>query len=163
MKCCPLCSSPVQTVHIGGRDRIACPNCDFVHWDNPKPVTATLIPMNGGIVLVKRKFEPYVDYWCLPGGFMESAEHPEESARREVYEETGLDIEVSRLLHAAAPGRGINVVILFYLAKPASGNLQPGDDASEVRVFQQNELPPDIAFELHRNMIQQFFQLHCGV
>ncbi len=137
---------------------MACPNCEFVHWDNPKPVTATLVPMNGGIVLVKRKFEPYVDDWCLPGGFMESTEQPEESAMREVFEETGLKIEVDRLLHAAAPGRGINVVILFYLAKPASGTPVPGDDASDVRVFQMNELPPNIAFELHRNMIRDFFQ-----
>src|SRR6185503_13476085 len=96
LKCCPLCASPIKTVEIGGRDRIACSVCDFVHWDNPKPVTATLVPMNEGIVLVKRKFEPFVNYWCLPGGFMECTEHPEESAIREVYEETGLHIELQQ-------------------------------------------------------------------
>jgi len=144
-------------VEIGGHERIACPSCDFVHWDNPKPVTATLVPMNGGLVLVRRKFEPFIDYWCLPGGFIEATEHPEESAKREVFEETGLQIEIQNLISATAPGRGINVVILFYLAKTASGNLVPGDDASEVRVFKKHELPENIAFELHRNMIHEFF------
>jgi len=89
---------------------------------------------------------------------MESTEHPEESAMREVFEETGLHIEVDRLLGAHSPGRGINVVILFYLAKPASGEMVPGDDASDVRAFKQEELPHNIAFELHRKMISRWFE-----
>ena len=157
VKTCPICSSPLTTTHIGGKDRIACPACDFVHWDNPKPVTATLVPMDGGLVLVKRKFEPFIGWWCLPGGFMESIEHPEESARREVLEETGLEIVIDRLLGANSPGHDINVVILFYLAKPSNGILIPGDDASEVGAFKKHELPGNIAFELHRQMIANFF------
>jgi ADP-ribose pyrophosphatase YjhB (NUDIX family) len=148
----------LTVIEIGGKDRLSCIECEFVHWDNPKPVTATVVPMNGGIVLVKRKFEPYVGYWCLPGGFIESAEHPAESAAREVLEETGLKVEVLRLLNADAPGRGINVVILFYLAVPKGGSLVPGDDASEVQVFQRNDLPDNIAFEMHRKMIASFFE-----
>lgn len=114
--------------------------------------------MEGGLVLVRRKFEPYVDWWCLPGGFMEHTEHPEDSAKREVLEETGLHIEIDRLVGAHSPGRGINVVILFYLARPASGILAPGDDASEVRAFKLNEVPDNIAFELHRKMVSKWFE-----
>lgn len=158
LKCCPVCAGALTIVELGGRERQACTACDFVHWDNPKPVTATLVPMDGGLVLVRRKYEPYVDYWCLPGGFMESTEHPEESAAREVFEETGLRIEVERLLGAYSPGRGINVVILFYLSKPATGQLVPGDDASEVRAFKKEELPHNIAFDLHRKMITKWFE-----
>jgi NADH pyrophosphatase NudC (nudix superfamily) len=121
LKTCPFCSLQLSSVEIGGRERLACGNCDFVHWNNPKPVTATVISMDGGIVLVKRKFEPFVGDWCLPGGFIEATEHPAESAAREVFEETGLEVRVSRLLDAGAPGRGINVVILFYEALPTAG------------------------------------------
>lgn len=154
---CPLCARPLTTVEIGGRARLACSQCDFVHWDNPKPVTATLVPWESGLVLVKRKFEPYVDWWCLPGGFIEHTEDPEESAIREVYEETGLTVEIDRLLGAHSPGRGINVVILFYLAKPSNGILIPGDDASEVQAFAHHQLPDNIAFDLHRRMIGRWF------
>lgn len=122
------------------------------------PVTATLIPYEGGIVLVKRKFEPFVDDWCLPGGFIEAAEHPAESAAREVLEETGLLVKVTRLLDASAPGRGINVVILFYEATPAGGQLCAGDDASDVKSFKENELPGNIAFEMHRRIIKHWFE-----
>jgi len=114
--------------------------------------------MDGGIVLVKRKCEPFIDHWCLPGGFIENTEHPEDSAIREVLEETGLTVELHKLLSASSPGHGINVIILFYLAKSASGELVPGDDASDVRVFLQHELPDNIAFELHRNLIRSFFE-----
>lgn len=155
--CCPLCASTIKTTEIGGRDRLVCVSCEFVHWDNPKPVTATLVPRDGGIVLVKRKFEPYVDDWCLPGGFIEGYESPDDSAAREVLEETGLVIKGQKLLLAQAPGRGINVIILFYAAESASGEMVPGDDASEVGCFKENELPKNIAFELHRRMIAQFF------
>lgn len=134
-----------------------CEVCEFVHWDNPKPVTATLVPTESGIVLVKRKYEPYVGDWCLPGGFMEAREEPEESAQREVFEETGLNVEIDRLLGAFSPGKGINVIILFYLAKLAKGSMVAGDDASEVAAFTKDQLPANVAFELHRRMIAQFF------
>lgn len=158
LKACPFCAQGLFVVEIGGKERLACNHCEFVHWDNPKPVTATLIPMDGGLVLVKRKFEPFVGDWCLPGGFIEAVEHPAESAAREVLEETGLEVAVEQLLDATAPGRGINVVILFYLARPTGGELKAGDDASEVKAFKQHELPENIAFELHRKMVGRFFE-----
>ncbi|MCC7531378.1 MAG: NUDIX hydrolase [Candidatus Melainabacteria bacterium] len=155
---CPVCTTVLIIAELGGRERLVCEVCEFVHWDNPKPVTATLVPTDSGIVLVKRKFEPYVGDWCLPGGFMEASEEPEESAQREVFEETGLNVEIDRLLGAYSPGKGINVIILFYLAKMASGSMVAGDDASEVDTFQKEALPVNVAFELHRRMIGQFFE-----
>lgn len=158
LKSCPLCQTKLKSTNIGGKTRQACPACEFVHWDNPKPVTATIVPMDGGLVLVKRKFEPFVNDWCLPGGFMEATEHPEQSAAREVFEETGLEVEISKLLGAETPGRGINVLILFYLARQARGTMKAGDDASDVGLFRREELPDNIAFDLHRKMIRQFFE-----
>lgn len=158
LKNCPVCATVLIMAELGGRDRLLCEVCEFVHWDNPKPVTATVVPTASGIVLVKRKFEPYVGDWCLPGGFMEAREEPEESAQREVFEETGLKVEIDRLLGAFSPGKGINVIILFYLAKLATGSMVAGDDASEVAAFSKDSLPPNVAFELHRRMIAQFFE-----
>lgn len=158
LKSCPFCTIDLVIIDLGGKGRLACAHCEFVHWNNPKPVTATLVPMDGGIVLVKRKFEPFIGSWCLPGGFIETAEHPAESAEREVLEETGLQVKVTRLLEADAPGRGINVVILFYEALPIGGELIAGDDASEVGAFKQSELPQDIAFDGHKQIIQRWFE-----
>jgi 8-oxo-dGTP diphosphatase len=157
LNCCPQCASVLTVTEIGGRDRLVCFACEFVHWDNPKPVTATLVPMDGGLVLVKRKFPPFVDDWCLPGGFIEALESPEESAVREVKEETGLDITIDRLVGAFTPGKGINVIILVYLSNPPLGTMCPGDDASEVDCFAAAKLPSNVAFELHRKIIKDWF------
>jgi ADP-ribose pyrophosphatase YjhB (NUDIX family) len=158
IKSCPLCGQDLQTTIINGRDRLVCFTCEFVHWDNPLPVTATIIPyINNKIVLVRRKYPPFVDDWCLPGGFIEAHESPEESAIREVEEETGLKIEMERIIDAYAPGKGINVIIIFYLAKPSQGHLLAGDDASEVASFSPTDLPKNIAFPLHKQMIDQWF------
>lgn len=157
LKSCPLCAQDLQVSLINGRDRLICLSCEFVHWDNPIPVTATLIPSNGGIILVKRKYPPFVDDWCLPGGFIESNEEPEPSAIREVEEETGLKVNIERMIGAYAPGKGINVIILFYIGKSIGGVLQAGDDASAVDCFSKETLPPNIAFPLHRQMISKWF------
>jgi len=142
---------------INGRDRLVCFACEFVHWDNPLPVTATIIPKQNKIVLVKRKYPPFVGDWCLPGGFIEAYESPHESAIREVEEETGLKVEIERIVDAYAPGKGINVIIIFYLSKAAHGELQAGDDASDVDCFSQSNLPKNIAFPLHKEMIEKWF------
>ena len=157
IKSCPLCAQDLQISSINGRDRLICFSCEFVHWDNPLPVTATVIANGEKIALVKRKYLPFVDDWCLPGGFIEAQEAPEESAVREVEEETGLKIKIDRIIGAYAPGKGINVIIIFYLAKSAEGDLLAGDDASEVAWFNKNELPKNIAFPLHKQIIEKWF------
>jgi ADP-ribose pyrophosphatase YjhB (NUDIX family) len=176
LKSCPLCAQTLQVTSINGRDRLVCFTCEFVHWDNPVPVTATIVPYisaaspsapasqqtnsrseDKALVLVRRKYPPFVNDWCLPGGFVEAHEAPEISATREVAEETGLNIDVGRIIGAYAPGKGINVIIIFYLAMPTSGILTPGDDASEVGIFKQNNLPENIAFPLHKEMIDKWF------
>jgi len=158
LNCCPLCASELTVTEIGGRDRLVCLPCEFVHWDNPKPVTATLVPANEGIVLVKRKFPPFIDDWCLPGGFIEALEAPELSAIREVEEETGLKVQIDRLVGAYTQGKNINLIILVYLAKPVQGTMVPGDDASEVKSFAKDNLPSNIAFEIHRRVIKEWFE-----
>ena len=105
VKSCPSCAKELQTTFVNGQDRLVCFDCEFVHWDNPIPVTATIVPMDAGIVLVRRKYPPFVDDWCLPGGFIEGYESPEASAIREVEEEKGLKVEIGRLLGAESSGQ----------------------------------------------------------
>jgi ADP-ribose pyrophosphatase YjhB (NUDIX family) len=157
VKSCPSCAQELQISMVNGRERLVCFNCEFVHWDNPIPVTATIVPLNGGIVLVRRKYPPFIDDWCLPGGFIEAHESPEHSAIREVEEETGLKVEIARMLSAHSPGKGINIIILFYLATNVSGNPEAGDDASAVQIFSKETLPKNIAFPLHNEMISKWF------
>ena len=77
-------------------------------------------------------------------------EHPAEALRRELREETGLEIEIGELLGIwMQPYAGRTVLCLTWLARPAGGEERAGDDLVELRWFAPDELPaPDeLAFE----------------
>jgi ADP-ribose pyrophosphatase YjhB (NUDIX family) len=154
---CPLCSAPLRRSEVAGRSRLNCTDCGFVHWDNPKPVTITLVPKDDGLVLVKRKLNPGAGKWALPGGFIEGFEGPADGARREVWEETGLLVEIDRVVGSFGARPGVNQVILVFITKPASGKIVAGDDAEDARVFKRDEVPADIAFPLHKWAIEKYF------
>jgi len=150
-KFCPFDGQPLtETVH----GHPAC-KCGFVHWDNPVPVVAVLAPMNGGIVAVQRKLEPFAGGWCLPCGFVDSHEDPSVAAVREIKEEAGLDVEpISILRVVTTPG---NQTILFFLTKIVGGELLAGDDATVARTFQFSEIP-QLCFPLHNEVVREFIR-----
>jgi len=96
-----------------------------------------VIPSERGVVLVRRGSEPYEGRWALPGGFVEVGETVRQAAVREAAEETGLAVEVSRLVGVYSDPdrdpRGHNVSVAF-LVRVLSGQMQAASDAAEVEV-----------------------------
>lgn len=155
-KHCPSCRSPLAEREIDEKVRLACTHCTFVYWNNPLPVAAAIVPhKSGGIVMVKRGVEPRKGSWCLPAGFMEVGETPEQGAARESGEEAKIAIEVERLIYTFAPPKTPQV-LLFFVAKEIDQTPAPGSDATEARVFQLDELPEDIAFSSHVEAINRW-------
>jgi proline iminopeptidase len=154
-KHCPWCAGDLVLGDIDGKKRLKCTSCRFVYWDNPRPVAVVLIPHGDGFVMIRRKLPPRAGMLALPGGFIEPYEFPEDGAKREVREETGLDIEIDRLLSLAMP-KGVNEILFFYLAKPTSQTPVKGDDADEVHIFKRDQVPAQIAFDTHRRAIEQW-------
>lgn len=105
------------------------------------------------IVLIKRKNPPYKGSYALPGGFVDVGETVENAARREAKEETGLDVDIVRLVGVysdrARDPRG-HAVSICYLAD-GSGTLQAGSDAACAELFDQDRLP-ELAFD-HDRMV----------
>ena len=66
--------------------------------NNPIPVVDVIIQQDSEVLFAKRKKEPFKGYLGLPGGFVNIGETIEEAARREVKEETSLDIELTDIL-----------------------------------------------------------------
>ncbi len=114
-----------------------------------------IISINDGIVMVNRIFPP--EGWALPGGFVEKNETLEAAARREMKEETGLDLENIRQFHAYSdPKRDsrFHTVSVVFTAKGA-GKIKAGSDAGAADIFKLNGLPQTIAFD-HRKIISDF-------
>ncbi|MGH7597007.1 MAG: NUDIX domain-containing protein [bacterium] len=152
---CPRCGGRLHERHAEGRDRLVCEKCGFIFYQNPVPAAAVILQQNRRILLVKRKFEPRVGAWSLPAGFIEWGESPEQTAIREVQEETGLNIAAPSL-YGVYRGRDYpdyEILLVVYRGEILSGELRPGDDASEAQWFDLARLPENIAFQLHRNIL----------
>jgi 8-oxo-dGTP diphosphatase len=101
----------------------------------------------GRLLLVRRGVSPAEGKWALPAGFVSADEDPREAARREAYEETGLEVTVGAVIdcYAGEPGSGVTFFLAF-AAQIVGGELLAGDDASDVGYFARDDLP-EIAFE----------------
>jgi 8-oxo-dGTP diphosphatase len=105
-----------------------------------------LILEDGKILLVERGKEPLKGYWSIPGGIVETGEKLEEGIRREVLEETGLDVdpysmfEIFERIIPDVEGRPeYHYVLIDYLCRRVSGQPIAASDASRVEwVAEQN-------------------------
>ncbi|MBC8184435.1 NUDIX hydrolase [candidate division KSB1 bacterium] len=161
-KFCPVCGDRLKEKYLGEEQhtRLVCPNCGFIFYMNPTPAVAVILFRDEKILLVKRKFKPKIGDWTLPAGFMEYDETSEETAIRETKEETNLDIEVKNLF-AVLPGfddSRVHVVLIIYNGEILGGDLKPGDDASDVRFFSLDDLPGNIAFSAHREVLEMLLE-----
>lgn len=100
-------------------------------------------------LLIRRGTAPLLGEWSLPGGVLECGESLRRAAVREAREETGLEVEVVEMLgvyERVIPGDSgrtrYHFVLIDFLCRPVGGNLKAGSDASEVRWFTREQLPP---------------------
>jgi len=155
---CHFCGKSLIRCYVEGRERFYCENCQTPIYENPVPANAVvLVDKNERLLLVKRSVEPKIGSWCLPGGFMELHEKPDEAALRELKEETGIVGTIDHLLGLTTHDspRYQTILMIGYLVKVYEGNLQAGDDASEVKFFDFSQLP-EIAFDSHIQFIHMY-------
>jgi 8-oxo-dGTP diphosphatase len=113
-----------------------------------------IIFLDDKVLLVKRSIKPYSGYWCVPGGRVEFGETVEEAVHREVKEETGLDVEIERMVGIYSDPkrdpRG-HTITIAYLLKALGGELRHDKkEASSIKYFRV--LPKNIGFD-HRKII----------
>ena len=155
-KHCIYCGEILKDKIIDNRRRLFCENCNEIIYENPIPASASVIINNNKILLVKRKFDPKKGQWCLPGGFIELNETPEDACLRELKEETGLFGTIDRLIDACYSSslQYNSVIVIGYLIKDVKGDLIAGDDAEEAAFFDITKLP-QIAFKSHKIIIKK--------
>jgi ADP-ribose pyrophosphatase YjhB (NUDIX family) len=148
---CPRCREELR----GDEQRLECPACGFVAYASSKPTASALVEDDEGRVLLgRRAVEPFKGRWDTPGGFLEEGESPLDGLRRELREETGLEVEPLEFLGAWIDRYGGDstaeaTLNLYWTARATGGEPAPADDVSELRWFERDALPPadELAFE----------------
>ncbi|MFC1579950.1 NUDIX domain-containing protein [Thermodesulfobacteriota bacterium] len=140
------------------KESILCPNCGnpVVKYRNPLPTVDVIIAFEDGIVLIRRKNPPLG--WALPGGFVDYGESLEEAAIREAREETSLHVErLSQLGAYSDPRRDPrHHTITVVFTATARGVPRAADDAAEIGIFNQKNLPEDLAFD-HGEILRDYY------
>lgn len=138
-KFCPICASALTVRVEGLRERIACPSGHWTHWDNPLPVVAALVEIEGRILLARNAAWPE-KMFALITGFMERGETPEQGVARELKEETNLDAEQVSLI-GVYEFISKNELIIAYHVK-ASGDIRLSEELVEFRLVAPEKLRP---------------------
>ena len=106
------------------------------------------------MLLARRAHEPFKGRWDILGGFLEEGEHPLDGVRRELREETGLEIEPLDFLGIWMDRYGGDstaeaTMNLYWTARALRGEARPADDVDDLRWFTPDELPSpaELAFE----------------
>lgn len=151
MKYCSHCGTALASRWFENdhRERLACPVCEFVHFQNPKILVMALIFWQDKLLAVRRAEEPARGSWSIPAGYLESGETLQQGAARETLEETGLAVDpngldlysVVNLLHTD------QVAIGFRMQLRREPVLRPGPECLDARFMTEAELrDADIAW-----------------
>ena len=137
-----------------------CAHCHNVSFINPLPVTVVLVPVDDGLLLVRRNIEPHKGKLALPGGYIDFGESWQEAGAREVLEETGITIDPAGIQLVTVYSAPDGTIIVVGQAAPIPSTALPdfvlNDEATE-RAF--ITAPQELAWPLHTQAVTAYFAL----
>jgi ADP-ribose pyrophosphatase YjhB (NUDIX family) len=143
---CPMDATRLERAMVHDMERLRCPRCGWVFYPTPQVAATIIIEYEGGIVLAERATEPDRGMWHLPIGHCEFGEEPATAAAREGQEETGLVVADVRFLtyeHSRSYGDPRMWYVVFgFVGRAVGGQLTTNPEASALRVFTLDEVPP---------------------
>jgi NAD+ diphosphatase len=140
----------------------SCPDCGRHYYFNAKPCVAIILSnLKGEILLTKRAAEPFKDWWDIPGGFVEENESLEQAIRRELKEETGLEVvnlKYEGSLYEDYHFRDDNIPVvgaIFSGVIKGDSVVKVDDDVSDYKFVPREEVDiKSIAFENQRKFLK---------
>ncbi len=151
---CHFCGSKLDRKDVDGRNRLFCNECNVPIYENPLPASAAVVLKGRQVLLVKRAVEPELGKWCLPGGFLELDETPEQGCLRELKEETGLTGNnlILRGVYRSKNPFYTAVALIGFQVEQVEGEAVAGDDCDDIRYYDIDQVPP-LAFKSHRQLL----------
>jgi ADP-ribose pyrophosphatase YjhB (NUDIX family) len=155
---CSYCGSAYPADHPWPR---VCAACGQTTWRNPTPVAVCVLPVDDGVLLIRREIEPHRGRMALPGGYVDFGETWQQGCARELVEETGITIDPAEVEHVAtlSPPDG-TVVLIFGRARPRRlADLPEFKATSETSALVVATSADGIAFPLHRQVMDEHFRI----
>ena len=136
---CPQCGGELVLREAGGLERPTClaEGCGLVLWDNPVPVVAALVELEGHIVLARNVAWPE-NAFGLVTGFLERDEAPAQGVAREVAEELGLTATAVSLIGLYPFTQKNQLLIAYHVV--AQGRIVLNEELAEVRLIEPGRL-----------------------
>jgi len=147
----------ILTVPEGdNRERMVCPDCGFINYENPKIVVGAVCLWQEQFLLCRRAINPRRGYWTLPAGYLELNESTMAGAMREAWEEAEARITIDGLLAVYDIPR-ISQVQIIYRARLDAPEFAAGAESLEVKLFAWNEIPwHELAFPSVRWALEHY-------
>jgi len=140
----------------------SCWRCRRLSYANPLPVVVLLVPVDEGLLFVRRGEEPGRGLWALPGGFIDHGESWRTAAVRELFEEANVQADPNQVEIFGA--ESIDGLLLMFGRVPprSSAELPPFAPTPEVMDRIVARAPGPMAFPLHAVMVERFFALRSS-
>ncbi|NVB82676.1 MAG: NUDIX domain-containing protein [Kofleriaceae bacterium] len=162
---CSFCGSAYPAPLVYPR---TCQTCKTQVWANPIPVCVVLVPLveagESGLLVIRRAIPPGIGKLALVGGFLEEHETWQTGAAREVFEETGIEIDPSGLspFYFVSSAPKPNRVLMFSIAQPIDvaslAPFTPDPETSERGIiYGAGGLDEEFAFGLHTEAARRYF------
>jgi ADP-ribose pyrophosphatase YjhB (NUDIX family) len=118
---------------------------------------AIIFDEEGRVLLCHRRD---MDAWNLPGGGVEALEMPDECVMREVFEETGLEVQVERMVGVYGKQER-NEIVFAFLCRVTGGALRETDESDDSRYFDPTSLPANL-LNKHKDRILDALGMRTG-
>lgn len=160
---CPVCGHEFESkiLRKNEQPRLVCTDstCRYVFYLDPKLVACVIAEKDGKIILLKRAMSPERGKWVMPGGYVDRGEDVESAAIRETKEECEINIKLKGILGVYSYAGYLEVVVV-YLAEYISGNLAAGDETTDIKLIDIDDIPwEDLAFESTRDALKDYCEL----
>lgn len=152
---CSYCGAPFAAAAPWPRTCAVCGNTSYL---NPLPVAVVLVPVEGGVLLVRRAIPPHQGALALPGGYIGVGESWQAAGAREVFEETGITIDAATVDDLYARSAPDGTVLIFGVAAPLGAALPPFAPTAEASERLVAHAPVELAFPLHTAALRRYFE-----
>lgn len=152
--CCSYCGTRFRISDSWPKNCTLCGNTSYL---NPLPVVVLLVPVDGGLVVARRNIEPRRGTFVLPGGYLDLGETWQQGAQREMFEETGIMVDVEGItLYDVSNGLDNTLVIVGLASNQPASCLQPfsSEETQEIGLIRE---PVQLGFPLHNLLVKRYF------